>query len=219
MKKKAKNADQLFCELLERYPSLITCKDEIYGAYTMMKQAYEAGNKLLIAGNGGSASDSEHIVGELMKSFLFNRKIAKRDEAEFETLFGQEGKALAQNLEGCLPAIPLTSMPALSTAFLNDVDPLLVFAQLLYGYGGKGDVFLGISTSGNSKNIINAMMAAKIKGMRIIGLTGQKGGKFNDYCDIIIHVPEEETFKIQELHLPVYHVLCAMLEADFFEEK
>lgn len=208
----------ILSDLMERYPMLYVCKDEIYAAYSVMKTAYEDGKKVLVAGNGGSASDSEHIVGELMKSFLFSRKISCKDEDELIRLFGEEGKALAGHLEGSLPAIPLTSMPALSSAFLNDVDPLLVFAQILYGYGVSGDVFLGISTSGNSQNVINAMMVAKAGKMKTIGLTGRTGGKLNNICDVIIHVPEDETFKIQELHLPVYHALCAMLESNFFEE-
>ena len=141
------------------------------------------------------------------------------DEEKFKELYGEEGDELASKLEGTLRAIPLTSMPALSTAFINDVDPTLTFAQMLYGYGNKGDVFLGISTSGNSKNIIKALQVAKVKGIKTIGLTGASGGKMKEYCDVTIKVPEIETFKIQEFHLPIYHCLCAMLEADFFNEK
>ncbi len=214
-----KTSEEIFNDLLERYPVLKVCKDEIYSAYLLIKDTYKAGNKVLVAGNGGSASDSEHMVGELMKSFLFPRKISSDDEKMLAEVYGDDGKALADCLEGCLPALPLTSMMALSTAFLNDVNPLLVFAQLLYGYGNKGDVFIGISTSGRSQNIINAMMVAKIKGIKTIGLTGKSGGKLNQFCDKMIHVPENETHKIQELHLPVYHAICAMLESDFFEAK
>ena len=173
----------------------------------------------MVAGNGGSAADSEHIVGELMKSFLFNRKIDGDFETSLAEQFGETGIQLAQKLEGTLPAIPLTSMPALTSAFANDVDAAVSFAQMIYGYGNKNDVFLGISTSGNSKNIIYALMVAKAKGIASVALTGGTGGKCKELADITICVPESETFKIQELHLPIYHALCSMLEADFFEEK
>ncbi|GLB24710.1 phosphoheptose isomerase 2 [Lacrimispora xylanolytica] len=219
MKKKQFNATQIFELLFKRYPDLLRCEEDIMSSYKMLKQAYGENNKLLVAGNGGSASDSEHIVGELMKSFLFNRRIEEKYEKRLFDLYGEAGKEISQKLEGSLCSIPLTSMPALSTAFLNDVDPTLTFAQMLYGYGVEGDVFLGISTSGNSKNIINALMVAKAKNIKTIGLTGKSGGKMKDLCDITICVPEDETFMIQELHLPIYHALCAMLEADFFTEK
>lgn len=219
MKHKEMTSEQIFNLLIERYPQLTVCKKDIVRAYEMLKKAYGTGKKLLVAGNGGSASDSEHIVGELMKSFLFERKIKKCDTSRLIELYGEEGRDLAHKLEGTLCAIPLTSMPALSTAFINDVDPTLTFAQMLYGYGCEHDIFMGISTSGNSKNIIKALQVANVKGLQTIGLTGESGGKMIDLCDVIIKVPEKETFKIQELHLPIYHCLCAMLEADFFEEK
>lgn len=219
MKRKTMTSEQIFNELFLRYPQLEVCKKDIIESYHLLKTIYKEGGTLLTAGNGGSAADSEHIVGELMKSFLFNRRISAQDEEKFKELYGEEGDELASKLEGTLRAIPLTSMPALSTAFINDVDPTLTFAQMLYGYGNKGDVFLGISTSGNSKNIIKALQVAKVKGIKTIGLTGASGGKMKEYCDVTIKVPEIETFKIQEFHLPIYHCLCAMLEADFFNEK
>ena len=219
MKRKEMDSKQLFELLLKRYPQLESCKDSILDAYHALKNAYEKEGKLLVAGNGGSASDSEHIVGELMKSFMFERKIQKKYADELVRLYGDEGVALSKKLEGTLCSIPLTSMPALSTAFINDVDPALTFAQMLYGYVREGDCFLGISTSGNSKNILYALQVAKAKGITTIGLTGEGGGKMKELCDITIQVPEKETFMIQELHLPIYHCLCAMLEADFFEEK
>ena len=154
MKRKEMDSKQLFELLLKRYPQLESCKDSILDAYHALKNAYEKEGKLLVAGNGGSASDSEHIVGELMKSFMFERKIQKKYADELVRLYGDEGVALSKKLEGTLCSIPLTSMPALSTAFINDVDPALTFAQMLYGYGREGDCFLGISTSGNSKNIL-----------------------------------------------------------------
>jgi len=218
VKKQEKNAKKLLDELLKRYPLLTSSKEDINRAYDTLKKCYQLGGKLLIAGNGGSSADSEHIVGELMKSFLFHRKINLSVEKALADHFGCEGIRLAKNLEGALSAIPLTSMPALTSAFANDVDASVSFAQMLYGYGRKDDVFLGISTSGNSKNIFYALMVARAKEIHSILLTGKTGGRCRDLADIVICVPENETFKIQELHLPIYHVLCAMLEADFFEE-
>lgn len=219
MKIKEKNASQLMDELFTRYPQLIPCKGDFIRAYACLKGSYTAGGKLLVAGNGGSAADSEHIVGELMKSFLFHRKINQDFQEKLVRDFGEDGRQLANKLEGALSAIPLTSMPALTSAFANDVDAAVSFAQMLYGYGRPEDVFLGISTSGNSRNIVYALMAAKALGIPSIALTGGDGGKCNGLADIVICVPECETFKIQELHLPIYHVLCSMLEADFFEER
>lgn len=219
MKKKEKNSIQLMDELFKRYPALISCKDDFLKAYECLKKCYSSNGKLLTAGNGGSAADSEHIVGELMKSFLFNRKIKTDFQENLTHNFGEDGEKLANKMEGALSAIPLTSMPALTSAFANDVDAAVSFAQMLYGYGKSGDVFLGISTSGNSKNIIYALMTAKAMGITSIALTGGNGGKCRELADIVICVPETETFKIQELHLPIYHALCSMLEADFFEER
>jgi D-sedoheptulose 7-phosphate isomerase len=210
---------ELFQELLARYPQLNVCRQDILDAYNVLREMYQSDGKLLVAGNGGSAADSEHIAGELMKSFLLARKIDGRTAGKLFALYGAEGERLANRLEGALPVIPLTGMPALSTAFQNDADPYLVFAQMVYGYGKRGDIFLGISTSGNSQNIINAVMTAKSLGLVCVGLTGGAGGRLKELCDVAIVVPETETFKIQELHLPVYHTLCAMLEADFFGAK
>ena len=219
MNKKTMNAAEIFEELFTRYPALDICRDDINKAFLLLKETYLNNGKLLVAGNGGSAADSEHIVGELMKSFKFGRAIPAEDAARLKELYGDEGAELAAKLEGALPAIPLTSMPALSTAFINDVDPSLPFAQMLYGYGRKGDTFIGISTSGNSENIIKALQIARLNGVKTIGLTGASGGRMKALCDVAVCVPETETFKIQELHLPIYHCLCAMLEAEFFDEK
>jgi D-sedoheptulose 7-phosphate isomerase len=213
---KTAHSSKLFDDLFHRHPALQVCRTSIFDAYTLLREAYESGKKLLVAGNGGSAADSEHIVGELMKSFLFRRNIAKETALSLEQRFGEDGALVAAHLEGSLPAIPLPAIMSLSTAFLNDSDPLTIYAQMVYGYGQPGDIFWGISTSGNSKNILYAAMTAKAKGMKCIGLTGQKGGKLKSLCDVAVCVPEEETFKIQELHLPVYHAVCAMLEADIF---
>ena len=182
----------------------------------MLEEAYRNGRKLLVCGNGGSASDSEHIVGELMKEFKLKRKIFGQQATELKKIDEDLGQTLADNLQGALPAISLTGHSALQTAYMNDAVPELVFAQQVNGYGKKGDVFLGISTSGNSKNVLYAAVTAKSKGLKVIGLTGTKENRLMKYADVCIRVPETETYKIQELHLPVYHCLCLMLEDNFF---
>ena len=170
-----------------------------------------------MAGNGGSAADAEHIVGELMKGFKLPRK-PETDFAEKLISENQElGAVLAENLQGALPAIALDGHPALSTAYMNDCEPLLCFAHQVNGYGKSGDVFLGISTSGNSKNGLFAATTAHAKGMKVIGLTGAKDSKLKDMSDVCIKAPQTETYMIQELHLPIYHCLCLMLEDKFFE--
>lgn len=203
-------------ELIERYPNLKKNREDIWNAYQVMADAYQNGGKLLVAGNGGSASDAEHIVGELMKGFVKPRKLGEEMLCALENADAQNGREIGRKLQGALPAIAVVDHVALSTAYLNDVDPLLGFAQQVYGYGTEGDVFLGITTSGNSQNILYACTVAKAKGMKVIGLTGRDGGKLKEKADVTIVVPEQETFKIQELHLPVYHTLCMMLEEKFF---
>lgn len=219
MKEKKKSIQEIQTELFERYPQLEVCRELIILAFDCLKTSYEAGGKLLIAGNGGSAADSEHIAGELMKSFQFARKADPDTMGRLKLLYGENGADLAEIMEGALTAIPLTSMPALSTAFANDVEPTACFAQMVNALGCSKDVFLGITTSGNSKNIFLALMMAKAKGMSTILLTGETGGVCRGIADIPICVPEQETAKIQELHLPVYHALCAMLESAMFQEK
>lgn len=205
--------------LVTRYPALEAVKDEIAAAYQIIKNTYNNGGKLLVAGNGGSAADAEHIVGELMKGFKLPRKI-NTDFAEKLIRENKElGTVLAENLQGALPAIALDGHPALSTAYMNDYEPLLCFAQQVNGYGNVGDVFLGISTSGNSKNILYAATTAHAKGMQVIGLTGENSCKLDQMSDVCIKVPQNETYMIQELHLPVYHCLCLMLEDEFFGEN
>ena len=202
--------------LVERYPSLESAKNDIVAAYLLLEESYENGGKLLVAGNGGSAADAEHIVGELMKGFKLSRK-PETDFAERLVAENQElGSVLAENLQGALPAIALDGHPALSTAYMNDCEPLLCFAQQVNGYGKSGDVFLGISTSGNSKNVLYAATTAHAKGMKVIGLTGAKDSKLKDMSDVCIKAPQTETHMIQELHLPIYHCLCLMLEDRFF---
>lgn len=204
--------------LIERYPILEPCKESVAKAYDIMEEAYSNGRKLLVAGNGGSAADSEHIVGELMKEFKLKRKIYAAQADRLKKIDPEMGQVLAENLQGTLPAISLVGEPALTTAYMNDAVPLLIFAQQVNGLGKAGDVFLGISTSGNSKNVLYAAVAAKSKGLKVVGLTGQKENKLEKFADVCIHVPETETYKIQELHLPVYHCLCLMLEDKFFGE-
>lgn len=205
--------------LYERYPILESIESEITEAYLVLERSYKDGGKLLIAGNGGSAADAEHIVGELMKGFKLPRKL----NVDFADKLIKEnkkmGEVLAENLQGALPAIALDGHPALSTAYMNDCEPLLCFAQQVNGYGKTGDVFLGISTSGNSKNVLYAAITAHAKGMKVIGLTGEKDNELEQMSDVCIKVPQTETYMIQELHLPVYHCLCLMLEDEFFGKE
>ena len=204
---------------IKRYPDLQQIEKKILDSFFLLKECYKNGGKLLIAGNGGSAADAEHIVGELMKGFKLSRKpktdFAKKLIGENEEL----GTILAQNLQGALPAIALDGHLALSTAYMNDCEPLLCFAQQVNGYGKSGDIFLGISTSGNSKNVLYAAITARARGMKVVGLTGAKHNKLEQISDVCIKVPADETYMIQELHLPVYHCLCLMLEEEFFGEN
>lgn len=204
--------------LIHRYPKLEGLVPSIISAYEMMEECYTHDGKIMIAGNGGSAADSEHIVGELMKRFKIPRPIThdlKRKLIEIDSIRGPQ---LAENLECSLMAIPLVAHEALSTAYINDVDSYGVFAQQLLGYGRSGDVFLGISTSGNSSNIINTAVVAKALNIKIIGLTGADGGELAGIADVAVKVPATETYMIQEFHLPIYHCWCLMLEEHFFGE-
>lgn len=202
--------------LIERYPILAECRQSLIDAYLIMEEAYEGDHKLLIAGNGGSAADSEHIAGELMKRFKTPRPVTPEMAEKLKAIDPVRGADLAKNLERGLMAIPLVAHEALSTAYINDVDGLGVFAQQLFGFGRSGDVFLGISTSGNSKNVMSATVVARALGIKVIGLTGAKGGELAQVADVAVKVPETETYMIQELHLPVYHCWCLMLEDRFF---
>lgn len=205
--------------LIQRYPCLNNCRQDIISAYNILEEAYASDKKLLVAGNGGSASDSEHIVGELMKEFKLKRKIYTAQAERLKNIDEEMGAVLAKHLQGSLPAISLVGEPSLTTAFMNDSVPVLIFAQQINGLGATGDVFLGISTSGNSKNILYAAVTAKSKGLKVIGLTGYKENQLMKFSDVCIRVPETETYKIQELHLPVYHCLCLMLEERFFGQQ
>ena len=202
--------------LTERYPSLEPIRQELIDAYLIMEESYSKGGKLLVAGNGGSAADSEHIVGELMKGFKMPRKASSEFAEKLKSVDEELGTVLAENLQGALPAIALDGHLALTTAYMNDCEPLLCFAQQINGFGKPEDVFLGISTSGNSKNILYAATVAKAKGMKVIGLTGARDSRMQDFSDICVKAPNTETYMIQELHLPIYHCWCLMLEDKFF---
>ena len=205
--------------LIERYPALTSQRNAIELAYLTIVECYKNGGKLLIAGNGGSAADAEHIVGELMKSFVLQRKL---DQVFVDKLLDADpemGEVLSEKLQGALPAIALDGHFALSTAYMNDCEPLLCFAQQVNGYGKAGDVFVGISTSGNSKNVLYAATVAKAKGMKVVGLTGAKPSKLSEIADVCIMAPSTETYMIQEYHLPIYHALCLMVEEAFFADR
>lgn len=204
--------------MIKRYPILERVREDIEAVYGILERCYENGGKLLIAGNGGSAADAEHIVGELMKGFVKRRPVTEEMKEALEKADPVRGKELSEKLQGGLPAIALVDHAALSTAFANDVDGMLSYAQQVTVTESPGDVFLGISTSGNAENVMYAAVTAKAKGMKVVGLTGKDGGKLAGIADAAVIVPEMETYKIQELHLPVYHALCLMLEHRFYEQ-
>ena len=211
---------QAVYELIRRYPALSVCEADLLAAVEVICDSYRAGNKLIACGNGGSASDAEHIVGELMKGFLLPRKLGKDIEAKMREVCPEEADYFMENLQGALPAMSMVNQVALNTAFANDQAPDLSFAQQLLGMGDEGDVLVAISTSGNSTNVIYALQMAKVKGVKTVALTGKSGGKIKsrNLADVCICVPDDETFRIQELHLPVYHMLCIAAENEFFGE-
>lgn len=204
--------------LVSRYPALDAVKDDIQRAYEIMKDCYDGGGKLLIAGNGGSCADAQHIVGELMKGFCRRRPVSGDFRKALLAADAEDGGEIADKLQGGLAAIALTDHQALNTAFANDVDANFCYAQQVYGYGRPGDVLLGISTSGNARNLMYAVAVAKAKGMKVIGLCGKDGGRLGKAADCAIIAPAGETYMIQELHLPIYHALCLMLEDTYFAE-
>lgn len=193
-------------DLLKRYPELDECRDDIQAAAELIINTYKNGGKLLVCGNGGSAADSDHIVGELMKGFLSKRTVTDERIPEH----------LRRYLQGGLPAISLPSQSAVLSAFINDVEPSMMYAQLVYGYAKENDLVIGISTSGNSQNVVNAVETAKCMGVKVLSLTGKNESRLSELSDVTVRVPETETYKIQELHLPVYHYLCAEAERTFF---
>jgi len=203
-------------QLIQRYPALEIVKDNVSAAFDIIADSYTNGGKLLIAGNGGSASDAEHIAGELMKTFEKKRALPDSFIMDIKKVNIEIAEYLIPRMQPGLPTIALSGHASLNTACINDIDGNITFAQQVYGYGKETDVLLAISTSGNSKNILYAAAVAKAKKLKIIALSGGSGGALKNIADVSIIVPETETFKIQELHLPVYHCLCQMLENHFF---
>lgn len=203
-------------DLLKRYPCLSVCAEDIENAKNAIIGCYHYKGKLLLCGNGGSCADCDHIVGELMKGFLKKRPLSDEQKSEMKQNCADITDEILDKLQCGLPAISLPSLTALNTAFSNDVEPQLIYAQAVYGLAEKNDVLIAISTSGNSKNVVDAAAVAKSMGVKVVALTGKTGGKLKTLSDICISVPENETFKIQELHLPVYHYICAQVESYFF---
>ena len=201
-----------------RHEAFGAIKTEILGACGLLLDAFRQGGKLLACGNGGSCAYAVHFVGELLMGFLFRRPLHLAYRAAFDDRFGGEGAAIAAKLQGGLPAVSLCAHAALMSAFENDVDPALVYAQQAYAYARPGDVFLGLSTSGNAENVRAAAMAAKIRGAKVIALTGEGGGKLAPLADCAVRAPERETYRVQECHLAIYHFLCAYVESELFDE-
>lgn len=212
-------SDIFLDELMSRYPQLVTVENEIRNAAECIITCYQEGGKVLACGNGGSCSDSDHIVGELMKGFERTRPVGDVLKKELSAFGGERGNYLSEKLQQGLPAISLTTNNALITAIANDINADLIFAQQVVGYGNPGDVLIAISSSGNSQNVVDAMITAKAKGMVVIGLSGETGGRMKSFCDILINVPGRRTSFVQELHLPVYHTLCLIVEHSFFGNK
>lgn len=207
-------AETQVMQLLLNYPQLEVIEKNIIQAYEMMCRCYEGKNKVLLCGNGGSAADCEHIVGELMKVFWVKRRLPETEEEKLRKCGADS--AMLENIVEALPAISLTSHVSFLTAFCNDNSAEEMFAQQLYVLGNPGDVLWAISTSGNSANVINAAIVARAKGIKVIGMTGASGGKLAEYSDVLMNVPSEITARIQEMHVPIYHTICAMLEGHFF---
>lgn len=206
-------------QLCERYPALISVKTAIEEACNQLIACYEKGGKILVCGNGGSCSDSDHIVGELMKSFELERPVRSEIQEKLAVLDPERGNYLAQHLQQGLPAISLTAHSALITAVANDIHADIIFAQQVIGYGKEDDVLVAISSSGNSQNMVDACLVAKAMNLKVIGLTGETGGKMKELCDVLINVPGKRTAFVQELHLPVYHLLCLAIEQHFFGQN
>jgi D-sedoheptulose 7-phosphate isomerase len=205
-----------FCE---RHPELSGVRDYIAQAAELIIKSYTAGGKLLICGNGGSSSDSQHLVGELMKSYECERPLDISLKKRLAVISAERGKYLAEKLEHGLPAISLSAHTSLTSAICNDKDPNLVFAQQIIGYGMEKDILIGISTSGNSQNVVDACITAKALNIKTIGITGKAGGRMKQFCDVLINVPEERTADVQELQLPVIHILCRIVETHFYRNN
>jgi D-sedoheptulose 7-phosphate isomerase len=203
-------------QLISTYPELGVCAPDIQAAFEILRACFRGGGKVLTCGNGGSAADAEHIVGELMKGYLLKRPVPEGIRARLIATSLQDGNYLADHLQGGLPGISLVSQTALISAIANDTAADMAYAQQVYAYGREGDALIGISTSGNARNVIHAVQVARALGLQSIGLTGPSGGALKPLCEVCICVPAENTPAIQERHLPIFHVLCAMLEEEFF---
>lgn len=206
-------------DLIKRYPALKVCQQDILATVELLVTCYHDKKKIIICGNGGSAADAQHIVGELMKAFVLPRKLSKDKQLEIQKNFPNSSQYLIDNLQDVLPAVSLLGETALTSAYANDKAPDLVFAQQVLGLGNENDVLFAISTSGTSRNVLYACEVAKIQKMKIIGLTGLSGGKMKDICDVTICAPSDITYQIQEYHLPIYHAICLALEEEFFGEE
>lgn len=204
-------------ELLKRYPKLEPMREQLQAASRLLAETVRSGGKILLCGNGGSCADCDHIVGELMKGFLSKREICAAFAEKLREQYPEEAAYFAQHLQEGIPAISLTSHAALTSAFANDVAADMVYAQAVYGYGNEGDLLIAISTSGNSKNVVNAAKIARAKGLHTLALTGANPSAL-ELCDVTLKAPETETFKVQEYHLPIYHYLCAQLEQEYMAE-
>lgn len=213
---KNKRRDHFIDDLIIRYPALTDNMDDIGNSAEMLIESVKNGGKFLICGNGGSSADADHIVGELMKGFVHLRPLSQKQKDSLKKTGGETGRYIGSLLQQGIPAISLSSHSALITAFMNDVDPSLIFAQQVMGAGSKGDVLWGISTSGNSKNVVSAAITAKAAGLKTLAMTGEKESRLSEICDICIQVKGTEPYLIQELHLPVYHTLCMIIEDNFF---
>lgn len=212
-----KTTESIINQFIDRYPMLEQCNIE--NAIEAIIEAYQNHKKILVCGNGGSASDALHIVGELMKGFALPRKLDQAKQDKLKELFPETSEYLINKLQMPLPAISLVSETALTTAFANDQAADLSFAQQVLGLGNEGDILFAISTSGNSINVIYAAQIAKLQGVKIIAMTGEGGGKLAQYADVLITVPSKITYQIQEYHLPVYHAICLAVENEFFREE
>ena len=202
--------------LFRHYPFLSVCRESVLAAFHLLSNCYHNRGLIMVCGNGGSAADAEHIVGELMKGFKLRRPLTPEQRLLFQSLFPDDSDYFSENLQQAIPAISLVSQTSISTAFVNDVKADMVFAQLVLGYGKRSDALIGLSTTGNSKNVVNACKVAKALGIQTIGFTGEKESRLSEICDVTIRVPAREVYRVQEFHLPVYHTLCAMLEMEAF---
>jgi D-sedoheptulose 7-phosphate isomerase len=214
-----KSSVDILNAMVTNHPGLKEAEPKVAAAVELLVRCFSGSHRVFVCGNGGSAADAEHIVGELMKSFLLPRKISGEDDRRLKEMYPETYEFLHRNLQQALPVYSLVSETALMTAFSNDQVADLCFAQQVLGYGQPGDVLIVLSTSGNSKNVLFASQIAHFKGMEVIALTGSKGGAVRELADVLINVPSDITFRIQEYHLPVYHAMCAAVENEFFSTE